>query len=468
MERPAPKPNGASPRRRILWTRLQSDERLVASVRRGNEAAFAELVRRYRPWLLATCRQLVRSREDAEDLLQEVFASAFKAMLADERPINVRPWLFRITRNRSLNHLRRARSIPSDDVEELFPIGVASAADTVQGREELRLLVGDINELPAAQRSALVLREVGALSYEQIAETMEKSVPSVKSLLVRARRSLTAASEARERAYDEAHGNLGGRTWRAAALPVALLRKLGLPHLGHSGGAGATAAGAGAAAPALIASSSTGSLVSAGIGAIAAKTAAGLAAAALVTAGAVAVDNDGGSARHSSRPSVTAAPSQSAVLLAQTDQPPPSRPLDDTRRARRASPAEVPATTAAPPSGLGSPAAPPPTRSTAAPKAASGTTVTTVPTPAAAQDRRTPADSTTTTTVSPQPAPEPTTTSTDPGTTTVSQTTSTTATETSTSTDATTTTDTTDTTTATDTSTATDTTATTSSAPGSP
>ena len=48
-----------------------------------------------------------RSKEDAEDVLQEVFAAAFNAMLADERPINVRPWLYRIARNRSLNHLRK-------------------------------------------------------------------------------------------------------------------------------------------------------------------------------------------------------------------------------------------------------------------------------------------------------------------------------------------------------------------------
>src|SRR3712207_7429091 len=47
---------------------------------------------------------LFRSREDAEDVLQEVFAAAFNAMIADERPINVRPWLYRIARNRSLNH----------------------------------------------------------------------------------------------------------------------------------------------------------------------------------------------------------------------------------------------------------------------------------------------------------------------------------------------------------------------------
>src|SRR5512135_1836789 len=82
--------------------RLQSDERLVALVRRGNHSAFEALVGRYESRLLAFCRHMLSSREDAEDVLQEVFTAAFNAMLADERPINFRPWLYRIARNRSL------------------------------------------------------------------------------------------------------------------------------------------------------------------------------------------------------------------------------------------------------------------------------------------------------------------------------------------------------------------------------
>ncbi len=65
---------------------------------------------RYESRLLAFCRHLLGSREDAEDVLQEVMTAAFNAILADDRPINVRPWLYRIARNRSLNHLRRAQA----------------------------------------------------------------------------------------------------------------------------------------------------------------------------------------------------------------------------------------------------------------------------------------------------------------------------------------------------------------------
>ena len=186
---------GLHGRSRLL--RLQSDERLVALVRRGNTSAFEILVGRYETRLLAFCRHLLGSREDAEDVLQEVMTAAFNAMLADQRPINVRPWLYRIARNRSLNHLRRIQAIGVDSMDLHYSDGGASTADKVHEREEFRLLVGDIHELPETQKTALVLREMDALSYDQIAEAMETTVSSVKSLLVRARVSLAEAAEAR-------------------------------------------------------------------------------------------------------------------------------------------------------------------------------------------------------------------------------------------------------------------------------
>src|SRR3712207_7635669 len=133
---------------------------------------------------------LFRSREDAEDVLQEVFAASFNAMIADERPINVRPWLYRIARNRSLNHLRRATAIGVDSMDVHLSDHGLTTADRVHRREEFRLLLEDVQDLPETQRTALLLREIDALSYEQIAEAMETTVPSVKSLLVRARVSL--------------------------------------------------------------------------------------------------------------------------------------------------------------------------------------------------------------------------------------------------------------------------------------
>ncbi len=317
--------------------RLQSDERLISMVRRGSPGAFEVLVARYQGRLLAFCRHLLGSREDAEDVLQEVMAAAFNAILADERPINVRPWLYRIARNRCLNHLRRIQAVGVDSMDIHLSEHGVSTADKVHGREEFRMLVDDIQRLPETQRTALVLREMDALSYEQIAEAMETTVPSVKSLLVRARVSLAEAAEARLLSCEGVRVELGeiaeGLHKKSAPLvrrhlrscrrcstfnthlkrnnkaltavlpigPLVLLRKLAITHIGHSAGAGSSAAGTSAAGQAAALGSSAaaggtamlgsgaGGIVSVSIGTIATKAAAGLAAAALVTAGAVEV-----------------------------------------------------------------------------------------------------------------------------------------------------------------------------------
>src|ERR1700678_883086 len=205
--------------------KLQSDERLVTLVRKGNQSAFEVLIGRYDTRLLAFCRHMLGSREDAEDVLQEVLSAAFNALLADDRPVNVRPWLFRIARNRSLNHMRKASTIGVDSMDIHLSDFGATTADKVHEREEFKLLVGDIHELPETQKTALVLREMDALSYEQIAEVMETTVPSVKSLLVRARVGLAEAAEARLLSCEEVRTELGEIAEGLRKRPSSLVRR---------------------------------------------------------------------------------------------------------------------------------------------------------------------------------------------------------------------------------------------------
>ncbi|MFL5821759.1 MAG: RNA polymerase sigma factor, partial [Solirubrobacteraceae bacterium] len=290
--------------------RLQSDERLIALIRRGNHHAFEALVSRYQSRLLSFCRHMLASREDAEDVLQEVFAAAFGAIQADERPLNVRPWLYRIARNRSLNHLRRAQAIGVDSMDIHYSENGQTTADKVHKREEFRLLVEDVWLLPETQRTALLLREMEALSYDQISEAMETTVPGVKSLLVRARVSLAEAAEARMLSCEAVRIELGEvaeglrrrvdapvrrhlrscdrctafrvqlkQTNKALASvfpvgPLLLLKKLALAHFGTSASA---TAGAGGGATAAVTTTGTTAAVPAAGGAAgaAAGTAAG-------------------------------------------------------------------------------------------------------------------------------------------------------------------------------------------------
>src|SRR5437763_15309322 len=189
--------------------RLRSDERLIALTRRGNPAAFEALVHRYQSRLMAFCRHMLGSTEDAEDVLQEVFAASYHALLGDDRSINARPWLYRIARNRCLNHLRRPTSAGQDSMDVFERDGGATTADTVHKREEFRQIVADVQDLPETQRTALLLREIDALSYDDIATAMDTTVTSVNSLRVRARVSLAEAAEARLLTCDEVRLELG-------------------------------------------------------------------------------------------------------------------------------------------------------------------------------------------------------------------------------------------------------------------
>ena len=325
--------------------------------------------------LLAFCRHMLSSREDAEDVLQEVFAAAFNAILADDRAINVRPWLYRIARNRCLNHLRKQQAIGVDSMDVHLSEHGLTTADKVHKREEFRLLMADVQELAETQRTALLLREIDALSYEQIAEAMETTVPSVKSLLVRARVALAEAAEARLLNCDEVREELGQvaeglartsapvrrhvRTCErcqlfrkslrqtnralAAVLPVGpllLLKKTLLAHLGTSAAAsgGGAAAGAGGAA----AGAAAGGALQAGAGAIASKAVAGLAAAAIVTAGAVEVKHVSKKSPPRKAAAVTAVAAPAAappVSVASTPQQ-PSAPVPARTPAAPAKPVE--------------------------------------------------------------------------------------------------------------------------------
>ncbi len=176
--------------------RLLSDERLTRRAVRGDERAFAAIFRRYHQSLYRFCLAIVGNPEDAQDVLQNTMTKVLRALPGEQRAIELRPWLYRIAHNESIDLLRRRRQSSELDVEQVAPgYGLAEDAAT---RERLRRLVADLRELPDRQREALVMRELGGLEFEEIAAALGTSGAVARQTLYEARQSLRQMEAGRE------------------------------------------------------------------------------------------------------------------------------------------------------------------------------------------------------------------------------------------------------------------------------
>ena len=294
-----PLPSGM-PGRRLASV---GDEALVDRVRAGDERAFAELLARYETRMVRYARRVLGgSHELAEDVVQEALWRAHRALRRDDRPIALRPWLYRLVRNCCLDELARGRN-DALDLHGLHEEPAALDADpsiVAERRRRTRDLLTDVAALPADQRHALLRREVDGLSHSALARELDLTVPATRSLVHRARANLVKAADARDAGCEEVREDLdrahdegrrasaktyrhlaacrGCRTYRAGLrrigettrllLPAPALFVVGGALLGAvktSGGAGggASAGGAGlkaggvAAAAALVAGGAT-------------------------------------------------------------------------------------------------------------------------------------------------------------------------------------------------------------------
>ena len=227
--------------------RTQSDARLVALAREGREAAFEEIVRRYRPALVAFAAAYAPPAV-AEDVVQESLVSSWRAMRESSVEIRLRPWLYTIVRNRALNARRDARD--HAELDETFD-DVVQPPDIVLTREELARAVASVRALPHAQREALVRSALDGHAHDQIAAELGTSVGAVRQLIYRARTSLRHAA--------------------GLALPLPLLRALLEVDVAQAGVA--AAGGGGAAAAGAFAATGGGSAAAKGVAVVAAAVA---------------------------------------------------------------------------------------------------------------------------------------------------------------------------------------------------
>jgi RNA polymerase sigma factor (sigma-70 family) len=181
---------------RLLLAR-RSDERLVALVRHGDAAAFEVLYDRYHLRILSFCRHMLGSQPDGEDATQHAFVALHRHITADERAVDVKPWLFQVARNRCLSIIRARREHADVDDPVLQP-ATEGLADSIQRRDDLRELLGDLHQLPDDQRAALLLSSLGDLSGDEIADVIGCRPQKVKALVFQARTSLMNEREARD------------------------------------------------------------------------------------------------------------------------------------------------------------------------------------------------------------------------------------------------------------------------------
>ncbi len=180
----------------------ERDFALVAKAREGDRKAFSQLVEFYQRRVYAIAFGILRSREDAWDAAQEAFVKAYKNLDRFEGTAAFYTWLYRITYNLSIDHLRsrkRRTTVALDENRKLEAAlqksgqTTADHPDDVTDRKELsKVLHEAMDKLTDKHRAIIVLREIEGLSYEEMADVLGISKGTVMSRLFHARKNLQA------------------------------------------------------------------------------------------------------------------------------------------------------------------------------------------------------------------------------------------------------------------------------------
>ncbi|MDP1846388.1 MAG: sigma-70 family RNA polymerase sigma factor [Solirubrobacteraceae bacterium] len=184
----------------LLQRSRHDDAELARRVAAGDGAAFAELDARHRKPLTRYARSLLRrSEHDAEDVVQDVLIRAHTILREGRGPDELRPWLYRLTRNRAIDEVRRARWGDASLGDEAgLPDEREDPEAVLRRRETMRRLVDDLADLPVRQRTALLARELDDQTPQQVAEQLGVSVAAAQMLATRARENLLKTRAARD------------------------------------------------------------------------------------------------------------------------------------------------------------------------------------------------------------------------------------------------------------------------------
>jgi len=188
----------------LTYTASVDEAQLVNRLRAGDDRAFEELVRTFGGRLLAVARRFVRHDEDAQDIVQSAYMSAFRALDQFEGNCQLSTWLHRIVVNTALMKLRSKRRRPEESIEDLLPAfqedghhveqfaDWTTPADELIERNETRATVrACIDRLPDNYRTVLLLRDIEERSTQDVADALSMTATAVKVRLHRARQALS-------------------------------------------------------------------------------------------------------------------------------------------------------------------------------------------------------------------------------------------------------------------------------------
>lgn len=177
------------------------DAKFIEDLRRGDRAAFGQLIDSFQGRVFNTCLNFVYNAEDAEDLAQEVFLEVFRSIRKFKGESKLSTWIYRISVSKSLEHIRKHKRKKRDG--QVFSITALQESGfdprgseldhpgvALENKERAKALFAAIAQLPDKQRTAFTLNKVEGRPYQEVADIMELSLSSIESLIFRARKAL--------------------------------------------------------------------------------------------------------------------------------------------------------------------------------------------------------------------------------------------------------------------------------------
>ncbi|MBP6233899.1 MAG: RNA polymerase sigma factor [Chitinophagaceae bacterium] len=179
---------------------MLNENELIQGLKSGDEASFKYLVENYKDRIFNTAIGIVQNAEDAEDVAQEVFIQVYRSIHSFKGESKLSTWMYRIATTRSLDLLRSRKSkkrfgfmqrLFGEGNEPLYEIPDFNHPGVAMDRKETAAkLFKAIAQLPENQKAAFTLHKLEDLSYQEISEVMQTSVPAVESLMHRAKQNL--------------------------------------------------------------------------------------------------------------------------------------------------------------------------------------------------------------------------------------------------------------------------------------